>query len=424
MITLHPSSIRGEVWIPSSKSQTIRALLIAFFSHGTSIIRNPLISADTRSCISVLETLGASIEYRDNTLHVDSSSITISEDDEITLDCGNSGTTTYLLYGLLGTLPFRKIILTGDDQLRRRPVKPLVDAYNDLGMNASCTAEGTPPVEITGHLRGGRTSIECRTSQYLSSLLLSLPLADKDSVVDVPLLYEKPYVSMTLSWLDRQKIRYRISSDLQHLEVEGRQHYTAFDETITGDFSSASFFFTAAALTGCTLTLRGLDMNDSQGDKGVLDILSAMGCTVSHSENAITVKGPSRLKGGTFDINAMPDSLPTLSILGAVTDSPLHLTNVKNARIKETDRIACMSENLRQLGLKVDEEEDGMIIHPGPVKGGLTVSGYHDHRIIMAMAILSLIIEGGLTIDDEKAAQVTFPTFFTLLDSVKKEKDK
>ena len=143
MITLHPSSISGEVWIPSSKSQTIRALLIAFFSHGRSIIRNPLISADTQSCISVLETLGASIECRNNSLHVDSSSITLTENDEINLDCGNSGTTAYLLYGLLGTLPFRKIILTGDGQLRRRPVKPLADAYNDLGMTASCTAEGT-----------------------------------------------------------------------------------------------------------------------------------------------------------------------------------------------------------------------------------------------------------------------------------------
>ena len=115
----------------------------------------------------------------------------------------------------------------------------------------------------------------------------------------------------------------------------------------------------------------------------------------------------------------MPDALPALSVLGAVTDGPLTLTNVANARIKETDRIACMTRNLRLLGLEVDEMEDGLTVHPGPIEGGVTVPGYGDHRMIMAMAVLSLIARNGLTIDDEKAADVTFPTFFSLLERVK-----
>ena len=164
--------------------------------------------------------------------------------------------------------------LKGDEQLNRRPIGPLVEAYRDLGLEGGCT-QGRPPVVITGTLEGGSTSIECPTSQYLSSLsiecptsqylsslLLSLPLARGDSEVDIPLLYEKPYVSMTLDWLDRQGIAYDMRDDLQHLRMHGGQHYHPFDETISGDFSSASFFLVAAAITGCTLTLKGLDMDD------------------------------------------------------------------------------------------------------------------------------------------------------------------
>ncbi len=423
MVTLYESSIAGSLWIPSSKSQTIRALLIALMAGGKSTVYNPLYSSDTRSCINALKSLGAKITEEEDRILVDSSSLTINDESILTLDTENSGTTTYLLYGLLGLLPHKEFVLTGDEQLNRRPIKPLVDAYNDLGMDAICPT-GCPPVSIKGRLKGGRTSIECRTSQYLSSLLLSLPLAKGKSVVDVPLLYEKPYVSMTLSWLDRQKIKYSISEDLQHFETEGGQKYTPFEATITGDFSSASFFLSAAALTGSTLTLKGLDMNDSQGDRKIVGLLEKMGCTFTYDESvpALTITGPKELQGGTFDINSMPDSLPALSILGAVTKTPLKLTNVANARIKETDRIHVMAENLAALGLKTEEEEDGLIIYPGTLKGGMTVPCHKDHRVIMAFAILSLIMPGGLTIDDESAAAVTFPTFFTLLDSIKKEK--
>ena len=195
--------------------------------------------------------------------------------------------------------------------------------------------------------------------------------------MDIPLLYEKPYVSMTLDWLDRQGIAYDMRDDLQHLRMHGGQHYHPFDETISGDFSSASFFLVAAAITGCTLTLKGLDMDDSQGDKGVIDILVAMGCSVECTDEGITVTGG--------------DALPALSVLGAVTDGPLTLTNVANARIKETDRIACMTRNLRLLGLVVDEMEDGLTVHPGPIDGGVTVPGYGDHRMIMAMAVPDIL---------------------------------
>lgn len=421
MLTLTGATVGGEVTIPSSKSQTIRACLIALAARSVSIISNPLVSADTQSCFSALEKLGCTLSFDEssNTLTVDSTKA--AKKDGMELDLGNSGTTTYLIYGILATLGPERIRIYGDSQLNRRPIKPLCDAYADLGVRGDCTGS-CPPVSVSGTLEGGKTSIECPTSQYLSSLLLSLPLAKRDSEVVVPLLYEKPYVRMTLDWLDREGIRYRMSEDLQHFWIPGGQSYPPFNGSVAGDWSSAAFFLASAAITGCTLTLKGLDINDSQGDRRMLDILSEMGCTIDAREDGVTITGPERLHGGEYDINDIPDCLPALSILGTRTDSPLRLYNVANARIKETDRIRVMAENLSLLGIRVEEEEAGLVIHPGRLEGGITVPCHADHRIIMAFSVLSLVSHKPLTIDDERAASVTFPTFFTLFESIKEER--
>ena len=421
MIKLGKVPIGGRVMIPSSKSQTIRALLIATFARSVSVIHNPLQSSDTEACLSACRTLGAEIIFSDDGSFctVDSRNLDV-KGKTLTIDTMNSGTTTYLLYGLLGTLGADRITLTGDEQLNRRPILPLVNAYRCLGMDAELLGE-CPPVTISGTLQGGSCSIECRTSQYLSSLLLSLPLAEKDSIVDCPLLYEKPYVRMTLQWLDRQGIEYSISDDLQHVEIKGGQHYRGDEVTVTGDFSSASFFFVMAAVTGSSVTVDGLDRNDVQGDKRILDVLSEMGCTVKWNGYSVTVTGPEHLKGGTFDLNSMPDTLPILTVAALKAETDTAFVNVANARIKETDRIACMRENLEALGAEVTELPDGLVIKGGARINGAPVKGFKDHRIIMAMAVASLMCSDALTIDDESASAVTFPTFFRLFESLKKE---
>ena len=421
MKKLKKTSISGSISIPSSKSQTIRAFLIATFAKGKSIIHNPLLSSDTIACIDACKMLGAKITFTsDNeTAFVDSSDLNI-KGKTLTIDTMNSGTTTYLLYGLLGTLGAKEITLTGDEQLNRRPILPLVNAYRDLGLNAELEGE-CPPVKITGALKGGKTSIICKTSQYLSSLLLSLPLASSDSVVDCPLLYEKPYVKMTLEWLDRQNIKYTISEDLQHVEIKGGQCYREDEVTVLGDFSSASFFFVMAAITGTAITVNGLDRNDVQGDKRILDVLQAMGCKITWNGYSVTVKGPEHLKGGSFDLNSMPDTLPVLTIAALKAEEDVLFYNVQNARIKETDRIKCMRENLEALGANVVENPDGLLIKGGTKVKGTLVKGFKDHRIIMALAVCSLLCDEELTIDDESACSVTFPTFFTLFDKLKGE---
>ena len=417
MISLEPRKMKGTIEIPASKSQTIRAFLIAAAAKGKSTIRHPLLSSDTLSCIEAVRAFGARIAFSDDKsiAYVESDGFAAAS--PVHVDAGNSGTTTYLLLPMAASLSV-PVTITGDEQLRKRPTGPLREAIKEMGGKAS-DEDGKPPITVEGPLRGGHVSIECRTSQYLSGLLLASPLAEGKTTIDCPLLYEKPYVSLTLGWLDKQGIRYSISDDYMHAEIEGGQSYRPFDEYINGDFSSASFFFAAAAVSGSAITVVGLDKNDPQGDKAILGILREMGCRVTWEENAVTVEGPEKLRGGEFDLNAIPDTLPILAVTAAAAVGDTHLTNVPQARIKETDRIRCMRENLERLGVKVEEEDDGLLIHgTGRICGGM-VKGYSDHRIIMASAIASAAADGPITIDDEKAAAVTFPTFFELLETIR-----
>ena len=410
--------LSGKIIIPSSKSQTIRALLISVFSRGVSYIKHPLISDDTESCINAVKAMGADVIILENGDITVDATYAFSDMDELSIDAGNSGTTEYLSLPMLSSLGIQ-VNIDGDDMLRKRPLKPLLDALESLGAETEST-NGFPPASIRGPLDGGECTIECKTSQYLSGLLLGAPLAIGDSHIKCSVLFEKPYVKMTLKWLDDQGIKYRISDDLEEVWVKGGQSYKPLDTYIEGDFSSASFFFVAAAIHGTEVTVEGLDKNSTQGDKEILNILEKMGCSIKWNGMAVTVKGPEKLKGGVFDLNAIPDTLPALSVVAAFAEGDTILENVEQARIKETDRIKVMRENLNQLGVEAEERRDALIVHgKGSVKGG-KAKGYGDHRVIMALAILGTKTEEETEIDDVSAASVTFPTFFDLLEKLEK----
>ena len=410
--------LSGKIIIPSSKSQTIRALLISVFSRGVSYIKHPLISDDTESCINAVKAMGADVNILENGDITVDATYAFSDMDELSIDAGNSGTTEYLSLPMLSSLGIR-VNIDGDEMLRKRPLKPLLDALESLGAETEST-NGFPPASIRGPLDGGECTIECKTSQYLSGLLLGAPLAIGDSHIKCSVLFEKPYVKMTLKWLDDQGIKYRISDDLEEVWVKGGQSYKPLDTYIEGDFSSASFFFVAAAIHGTEVTVEGLDKNSTQGDKEILNILEKMGCSIKWNGMAVTVKGPEKLKGGVFDLNAIPDTLPALSVVAAFAEGDTILENVEQARIKETDRIKVMRENLNELGVEAEERRDALVVHgKGSVKGG-KAKGYGDHRVIMALAILGTRTEEETEIDDVSAASVTFPTFFDLLEKLEK----
>lgn len=455
-MTVHPAAARGSVTVPSSKSHTIRALLIAACADGPSSIGNVLESADAGSCIAAVERLGATVtvERRHRTgmdivVTPPSGGILAKSDPRgdgpptgdhgsagsapPTVDVGNSGTTLYLLSALAALRP-GGVRFDGDASIRGRSAAPLLAALTAMG--AAITPEGQPgcaPYTVMGPLTPGRTvPVESPTSQYLSALLLTAPVlpgagpAERSfspgvpspsgsTTLDILLLNEHPYVDMTCWWLDGQGIRYH-RDGYRRFVVPAGQRYRPVVRSLPGDYSSATFWFAAAAVTGGSVTVRGLAPDDVQGDRGVLEILARLGCSVVWDETGVTVSGrPSR--GGTFDLNAMPDALPALSVVGAAAPAPVALENVPQARQKETDRIAVMARELRRLGGRVEERPDGLVVHPAPLSGG-EVESHEDHRVAMALAVAALGAAAPVTIHRAAAAAVTYPSFFRDLAAV------
>lgn len=411
------SQLNGSVWIPGSKSHTIRAVAIASLANGQCYIRKPLISSDAISAAAAYSSLGAEIDTSDPQCWVvkgNGGNITIPDK---MIDVGNSGTTIRLAAGSASLSDGGKpIFLTGDDQIQNRPIAPLLNSLNDLG--AKCRSNknnGKPPVEVKGKLRGGRTEIACLTSQYLSSLLLCTPLAEKDTEITVTLLNEPDYVRITCDWLDMQKIEYQ-NDQLKRIWIKGGQKYSSFDKIIAADFSSATFFACAAAILNSDITICGLDFSDSQPDKAIFDYLSAMGAIVEKGEGQVRIKG-SNLKGIEIDMNGTPDALPAMAVTAAFADGETRLVNVPQARNKETDRIACMAGELAKMGASVQELPDGLIIRKRHLKNA-SLDGHWDHRIVMALSLAAMAIDKPSEINTAEAMNVTFPTFVELMKSL------
>jgi len=418
------SRLKGTVTIPASKSHTIRAVAIASLASGDSIIRTPLLSGDTTAVVNCYRALGAAIDTTDpKTWKVTGVGGHIAARTR-TIDVGNSGTTLRIAMGSAALAdPGQSITFTGDDQIQARPVAPLIDALNDLGAEArSLKNNGCAPVKIAGSLSGGKTSIRCKTSQYLSSLLLCTPLAAEDTEINVTLLNEPDYVQMTLDWLDKQQIQYE-NHEMRQFRIKGRQAYKPFDATIPADFSSATFFLCAAAILGDEVTILGLDFADSQPDKAVTDYLKAMGADITIAPDRVTVKA-APLKGADIDMNRTPDALPAMAVTAAFAQGTTKLLNVPQARNKETDRITCMATELKKMAIETEELPDGLIIHGSQnylaprSTGGFLLHGHADHRIVMALAIAALALETQSTIDTAEAISVTFPDFTKLMQSI------
>jgi 3-phosphoshikimate 1-carboxyvinyltransferase len=405
------STIKGRIRIPGSKSHTIRAVYIASYADGESRIIDPLRSADTDSAIAICRQLGAEIREDGNDLLVRGfgGNPTAAVD---TVDVGNSGTSLRIGLGA-AALAEGATRFTGDEQIQSRPVQPLLDALNNLGAEAvSDKGNGMAPVTITGPIEGGKTDIDAVTSQYLTALLMNCPLAPGDTEITVTNLNEAPYVDMTLWWLDRQGIKYE-NDDYKVFKVKGGQAYQPFESPISADFSSATFFIVLAAISGGEITFENLDLTDPQGDKEVLNVVKAMGADVIEQDGLITVKG-GKLKGVEADLNAIPDSLPALAVAGCFADGETRLINVPQARLKETDRIKVMHDELAKMGAYTEELDDGLIIR----KSNLTAAackGHADHRVVMALSLAGLCIEGETTIDTAEAVGITFPNFAELI---------
>jgi len=409
------SKLRGEVRIPGSKSHTIRAVAIASLAKGESHIREPLVSNDTLAAVDAYRALGADIEVHDGRWVVHGTGGDIRAPENV-IDVRNSGVTLRTALGTCALLREGMAVLTGDEQIRRRPAGPLAQSLNDLGASVRSTrGAGSAPFVVEGRLRGGETSIEGTTSQYVTGLLINAPLADGDSQIHVTKLNEAPYVAMTVDWLQRQGISLE-QQGLREFRVPGGQRYAPVDRAIPADFSSATFFLGAGALHDNEIVVLGLDLTDTQGDKAVVDYLAEMGAQVRSRGNWIGVEAK-QLVGCEIDLNATPDALPMLAVLGCFARGTTRLVNVPQARIKESDRISVMARELRKLGARVEELEDGMVVHESPLHGA-EVDGHGDHRVVMALAVAGCAIPGETVVRGAEAAAVTFPEFAECMQKV------
>jgi 3-phosphoshikimate 1-carboxyvinyltransferase len=416
-LIVRKSRLAGKVAIPASKSHTIRAVAVASLAAGESIIRNPLASADTQAAVDCYRALGAEIDTSDSKLwKVIGTSGQIRAPGKV-IDVGNSGTTLHIAAGSAALAGAGEVItFTGDEQIQVRPVGPLLEALNRLGAKCrSIKGNGRAPIEVAGKLLGGKTSIAAHTSQYLSSLLLCTPLASGGTWIDVTVLNEPGYVQMTLDWLDREQIVYE-NQQLRKFQIKGGQSYKAFDWTIPADFSSATFFLCAAAMLADKVTLLGLDFSDSQPDKAVVNYLKAMGANIKVGTASVTIKA-AKLKGIQIDMNKTPDALVAMAVTAAFADGVTSLVNVAQARSKETDRISATACELRKMAINVEELSDGLIIRGGKPKAA-KLHGWADHRIVMALSLAGLNLDGQCSIDTAEAMNVTFPDYVRLMKSI------
>ncbi len=398
--------------VPGSKSHTNRALICAALASGTSRLDGALFADDTEAMVHALMALGLEVT-------VDAEQATISvlgtggalPPGPVRLDVRQSGTTSRFVLPMLA-LGSGAYVLDGHEQLRVRPFEDLVGALSQLGVQTS--GRRLPITVQGGSFRGGTVQIPGSvSSQFLSGLLLSAPCAERPVVIEVVGdLVSRPYVELTLSTIRS----FGAQIDKHGLErfVVHPTGYRATDVTIEPDASAASYFFGAAAISGGRVRVPGLGADTIQGDLGFVDVLEAMGAEVTRADDATEVRGVGRLHGIDVDMADISDTAQTLAVVATFADSPTRISGIGFIRRKETDRIGAVVRELTKLGLRAEEDPDGMTIHPGVPRAGV-VATYDDHRMAMSFALLGLV-HAGIQIADPGCVAKTFPRFFEELD--------
>ena len=412
ILKITPSQVAGSVAVPGSKSHTIRAIAGALLADGKSIVRSPLLSFDTASTLAAAVELGAKAEKFADRWEITGCNGNLAIPGNV-LDMGNSGTGLRMLTAA-AALAGGKVAFCGDESLCSRGMKPLLDALRKLGVQVEAAPGDHAPLSVQGPVQGGKTQVEALCSQYLSALLFAAPcIKNGDLEIEVTKLSEEPYVEITLNWLRKLGAEFTASDDLMHFTIPGNQQLKAFDSVIPADFSTAAFPLGAGIVAGKAdgVVIQNLDFTDAQGDKAVFAMLEKLGAKLQYnSDNSVTVY-PGRLTSGELDLGQTPDALPLLAAVAAVNvGSVIALGNAGQARNKETDRIACMTRELRKMGAIIEEKPDAMII-TGTRLHGAVVDSCKDHRLAMALTVAALAAEGPTEILDAESCAVTYPDF-------------
>ena len=430
LITPVQSPLNAIVRVPGSKSLTNRVLLIAALADGPTKLTNALISDDSRYFASALQILGFEL-----TIDPDRAEMTVTglggkiPAKVAELFIGNAGTAARFLSAFL-TLGNGEYIIDGEPRMRERPLGGLVSALQSLGAklgpvdteNWSQMTHYTdicPPIKIMAcGLPGGKTRIAGNiSSQFLSALLMVAPYAQSPVEIEITTeLNSKPYVDMTLSIMQDFGVGvYR--EGYQSFKIPLGHYKSRLTYPNESDASAASYFFAAPVICGGKVGVENISRRSKQGDIRFLDVLTKMGCEVQETSHRIQVTGPSSLRGLDVDMRDIPDTAQTLAAIAPFASTPTRIRGIASARLKETDRIAATSTELRRLGVNVDEHEDGMTIYPCDEFHPATICTYNDHRMAMAFSLIGLRVPG-LTIENPGCVSKTFPNFFEVLETL------
>ncbi|MBR6670960.1 MAG: 3-phosphoshikimate 1-carboxyvinyltransferase [Ruminococcus sp.] len=393
-IKIEPSVLSGRVRIPSSKSYAHRLLICAGLSSGKSVIRGISRSKDIDATISSMKALGADFVVRDDEVEVTG---IVKANEKAVLDCCESGSTLRFLIPVAAALGVSSTFC-GQGRLPQRPIDIFIRELSSKGITFDYS--NTMPFDISGKLKGGVYKLEGNvSSQFVTGLLFALPLLEEDSeIIMTSRLESKPYVDMTVASLKMFGVT--VTETENGYKIKGGQSYRPCSCTVEGDFSQAAFYYVANAI-GCNIQLENLNSQSVQGDKKILDIIQEM----CYNENV------GRLKSFNADCSDIPDLVPILAVLGCFGDETSEIHNAERLRIKESDRLAAVSEMLNTLGGKVTVLNDGLRIEPSALHGG-TINSFGDHRIVMSAAIAATKASSEVIIKGAEAVEKSYPDFF------------
>ncbi|MFW6127937.1 MAG: 3-phosphoshikimate 1-carboxyvinyltransferase [Halobacteriota archaeon] len=412
-IVVKKSELIGEATTPPSKSYTHRAVIAGALSP-LARIKNPLIAGDTIATLSFCHFLGAGMRRINGGLLLGGAN---PQKAEGYLYLANSGTTLRIALGILSlSTGSRYAVVDGDDSLRNRPNGQLVRALDHLGADIRGYGDYQVPLWIKGVIKGGDIEIKAESSQFISSLLFSLPLAHGDSILKVISTKSKPYIDITLHVLQESGIEIEVGEDQQIYHIPGDQQYCMRKFVIPADFSSASYLIAAGFLAG-KVKVNNI-FNSMQGDKVIVDVAKGMGGRIKwEREKGVLTVERSQLERVDFDAGNSPDLVPAIAVLAAVAKGKSTIYNAGHLRMKEIDRLKGICQNLRALGIDAKEKKDGMEIEGGTIEGG-TVNSFGDHRMALAFSLLGLVADKGVVVKNAEAVSVSFPGFFDVLKSL------
>lgn len=411
--TVSLGSVNGTITPPSSKSYAQRAIALALLAEGRTTLRNIEFCKDTRSAISCIEALGAKVSYLDeSTIAVDGGLHPVTD----TLMVGESGLATRL-FTPIASLNSTPICIKGEGTLLHRPMMMMIEPLRRLGVEVR-DGGGHLPIEVKGPIHGGNIEVDGSfSSQFITGLLLALPLAKEDTTLQVRSAVSTPYIDMTIDTAKRFGVEImHHEGDYSEFYIEGGQKYTPADLAIEGDWSGASTMLVAGAISG-RVTVKNLSTLSKQADTAICRALERAGAGIIIEGDSITVT-KRRLRSFTFDATNSPDLFPALAALAAAAHGQSTIIGTQRLLHKESDRAETIRQEYEKLGIEVDiSEENVMKIRGGEIHPA-TVFSHNDHRIAMSLAVSALRCKGNVTIENAECVEKSYPTFFEDLESI------